>query len=107
MRKFIVSVIASALLISPTLVFAKHGHHAHVPIYKHGHLHRTHNGAWVFVPALILGGLAGAAMAKENQQQPVVIQSNPNTVYVECSEWKEIQTPDGKIYRERTCVQKQ
>jgi len=42
------------------------------------------------------------------QQQPVVVQrpvivQQPTTV---CTDWKEIQTPDGQIYRERNCYQR-
>jgi len=66
-----------------------------------------------WVAPLIIGGIAGAVIANQ-QQQPVVVQQPP--VYVQpqpvivqrepvCTEWKEIQTPDGRIYRERACSQ--
>ena len=80
---------------------------------RHGHWRHAHSGSnWV--PALIAGGIVGAAIANSRQtetvviQQPSVILRNP-PVYVErqpvCTEWKEIQTADGTIYRERTCTQ--
>ena len=70
---------------------------------------------------LVIGGMFGAAIANSNrqetvivQQQPVVVQQPP--VYIQreqviqprepqtvCYGWKEIQTPDGAIYRERSC----
>lgn len=65
---------------------------------------------------LIFGGLVGAAIANQNQPQPVIVQSVPQQqVYIQrepvivpqpqtvCYGWKEIQTYDGRIYRERTC----
>ena len=59
-----------------------------------------------WVAPLIIGGIAGAVIANANQQ-PVVVQQ-PQTVIVQtqtvCSAWKEIQQPDGQIYRERTCT---
>jgi hypothetical protein len=67
-----------------------------------------------WVAPLILGGIAGAVIANANQpqtvvqQQPVIVQrpvivQQPATV---CTDWKEIQTPDGQIYRERNCYQR-
>jgi hypothetical protein len=62
-----------------------------------------------WVAPLIIGGIAGAVIANANQQQqqPVVVQQ-PQTVIVQtqtvCTAWKEIQQPDGQIYRERTCT---
>lgn len=80
--------------------------------HGHGHYwHRGPGGGWV--APLIIGGVVGAAIANRPtetvvvQQPPVVLQNPP--VYVQrqtvCTEWKEIQNPDGQIYRERTCTQ--
>ena len=59
-----------------------------------------------WIAPLIIGGIAGAVIANANQQ-PVVVQQ-PQTVIVQtqtvCTAWKEIQQPDGQIYRERTCT---
>ena len=74
----------------------------------------VHNDNWV--APLIFGGIAGALITREVQQQPVIVQQQPvivqqpPQVFVQrepvCSEWKEIQQPDGRIYRERSCYQK-
>jgi hypothetical protein len=64
---------------------------------------------------LIIGGIAGAVIANSKQPETVVVQQQPQSVIVErqpvivqkqtvCSEWKEIQTSDGTIYRERSCT---
>jgi len=39
------------------------------------------------------------------QQQPVVVQQQTVPGNTTCTDWKEVQTSDGKIYRERTCTQ--
>jgi len=95
------------LLTAGTASAQYYGHH-------HGHWVRTYGGGYNWVPALIIGGMAGAAIANSKQtetvivQQPSVVVQNP-PVYVQrqpvCTEWKEIQTADGTIYRERTCTQ--
>ena len=62
-----------------------------------------------WVAPLIIGGIAGAIIANQNQPQPVVVQQQPVIVQqtqTVCTDWKEIQTPDGKIYRERNCYQR-
>jgi len=62
-----------------------------------------------WIAPLIIGGIAGAVIANQNQQQPVVVQreqvivQQPQTV---CTSWKEILQPDGQIYRERNCYQR-
>ena len=82
----------------------RHHHHGHGPTV----IYRDSNWA----APLILGGIVGAVIA--NQQQSVVVQQppvyvQPQPVFVQrqtvCTEWKEIQYPDGQIYRERTCTQ--
>jgi hypothetical protein len=82
-------------------------HHGH-----HGGYQQVNGGNWV--APLIIGGIAGAIIARESQPvyvppPPVYIQQQP--VYVPppvirqqiCGDWREIQTPDGRIYRERSC----
>lgn len=73
-----------------------------------------------WIAPLIIGGIAGAVIANANQPQPVIVQPQPMIVQPQpvivqreivqretvCTEWKEIQTYDGRIYRERGCYQK-
>jgi hypothetical protein len=81
--------------------------HHHGGYYRGGYY-----GGGNWMAPLIIGGIAGAVIARESQpvivqQQPVYVQPQP--VYVQrqpvCTEWKEIQQPDGQIYRERSCTQ--
>jgi hypothetical protein len=62
-----------------------------------------------WIAPLIIGGIAGAVIANQNQPQSVVVQQ-PQTVIVQtqtvCTAWKEILQPDGQIYRERNCYQR-
>lgn len=85
----------------------------HRPYLHHGHGHRHHGGSGNWIPVLIGGAIVGAAIA--NSKEPVVLQPQPTIVYQNppvyvqrqtvCTEWREIQNPDGIIYRERTCTQ--
>jgi len=62
-----------------------------------------------WVAPLIIGGIAGAVIANANQPQPVVVQREQVIVQqsqVVCTSWREIQQPDGQIYRERNCYQR-
>jgi hypothetical protein len=94
-------VLIAILLLSSTSAFAQY----------HGHWRGPHSGYWHpsngwVVPAIIGGVITYEITKNQNppviiQQQPVIIQQPQQT----CTEWKEIQYPDGKIYRERTCTQ--
>jgi hypothetical protein len=85
----------------PHVVHVQHrGHHLHNRHWHHRHapviIHRHHDN-WVapLVGGVILGAVIADANAKDredNQQKRQV-----------CTEWKEIITEDGKIYKERTC----
>lgn len=96
-------IIILSMLTASSVAMAQHGwrHHGH-PGYYYG------GGNWV--APLIIGGVVGAAIANRPvqaqtetvivQKQPIIVQQQEN-----CTPWKEIQTPDGKTYRERTCTQ--
>jgi hypothetical protein len=99
------------LLLVLTLLAATTAH-ADYYDWRHHHPQREvvrveRNGGDVLIP-LLIGGITGAAIANANQQ-PVVVQQ-PQTVIVQtqtvCTSWKEIQQPDGQIYRERNCYQR-
>jgi hypothetical protein len=99
MKKILISF---ALLLVSVPAFAQHWHHGH---RHHGHVRYYGHGGWV--APLIIGGVVGAAIAhRPAQAETVIVQQQPIYVPQEsCTPWKEIQTPDGKIYRERTCTQ--
>ena len=100
MKKILITFILAATAV-PALAQHYHGGHRHPgpPVYYGG-------GNWV--APLIIGGVVGAAIANRPvqaetvivQRQPVIVQQQEN-----CTPWKEIQTPDGRTYRERTCTQ--
>lgn len=84
------------LALFPTLAFAQHYNHGF-----HGPHWRYQGGNWNWMVPAIVSGVVVYEVAKNQQQPPIVIQQ---TQQVEtCTAWTEIQTPDGKIYRERTC----
>ena len=78
------------------------------------HHHHRHNG-WGYngwIAPVIVSGVIGYEIARRQQpvivQQPVVVQPAPyygQTPVQSCTAWTEIQMPDGRIYRERTCTQ--
>jgi hypothetical protein len=77
--------------------FRHHGHHGH---------HRGPGIGWWVAPVVV--GAIGYELGRQQvivQPPPVVIQQQPVQASVTCTEWKEIQGLDGKIYRERTCTQ--
>ena len=78
--------------------------------------HRYYPGPnYGWVAPTIIGGVIGYEIARNQTpvivQQPVIVQPAPVTPYYgqsqtqTCTSWTEIQTADGKIYRERTCTQ--
>lgn len=100
MKKILISIALLMVTVPALAQHWRHGHHGHRghPVY-YGH------GGWV--APLIIGGVVGAAIAnRPAQAETVIVQQQPIYVPQEsCTPWKEIQTPDGKIYRERTCTQ--
>ena len=95
-------ILTVFLLMLSASAFAQHHHRQH-----HGHGFRPHS----WIGPTIIGGVIGYEIARQQpiiiqqpmfvQQQPVIIQQSPQV----CTDWKEIQYSDGKIYRERTCTQ--
>ena len=98
MKKILVAL--SLLALTGTAIAQHHGH----GFRHHGH-HRGPSMGWWVAPVVV--GAIGYELGRQQviiQQQPVVIQQSvPPSIT--CTEWKEIQGSDGKIYRERTCTQ--
>lgn len=96
-------LIALALLAVTGSAMAQH-YHGHG--IRHGGYYRGGPGfGWWVAP--VVTGVIGYEIAKQQQvivQQPVIVQQQTTQTQT-CSEWKEVQTSDGKIYRERTCTQ--
>lgn len=95
-------LVALSLLALTGSAMAQHYH----GFRHHGHYRGPGYGWWV---APVVTGVIGYEIARSQQpvivqQQPVLVQQQPAQTQT-CTEWKEVQTPDGKIYRERTCSQ--
>lgn len=103
-------LLAMGLTFSSVPAFAG-GHHYHNG-YKTQHHHKhgpviVHRDNWVapLIGGVILGAVIADAKEKEKETKQVIVQSAPVTVtkVIVCSEWKEIMTSDGQVYKERTC----
>lgn len=98
-------VILALALVATVPAFAQHHGHGH-----HGHRHGNHSWGWgPVVGGAILGAVVYDIYNRPVvvQQQPVIIQQPP-VVYQpqqNCTAWKEVQSQDGNVYRERTCTQ--
>ena len=99
-------LIALVLVTLSATAMAQHHHH-------HRHSGWGYNG---WIAPVIVSGVIGYEIARHQQpvivQQPVVVQPAPvppAAVYYgqtpTCTAWTEIQMPDGRTYRERTCTQ--
>ena len=81
--------------------------HYHGNGFRHPGYYRGPGIGWWVAP--VVTGVIGYEIAKQQQvivqQPPVVIQQQTIPQATTCTDWKEIQGPDGKIYRERTCTQ--
>jgi len=110
--KKIIATILTICAITPALAH-HHGHHRHKHNFHHHNYHQRHwhpHYGWV-VP-LVIGGAVTYALTRPQvivEPAPVIIDTTP-TLPVEgttvCTEWREIQGSDGKIYRERSCYQR-
>jgi hypothetical protein len=103
MKKILVAL--SLLVLTGTAMAQHHGH----GFRHHGHHHGHHRGpsmGWWVAPVVV--GAISYELGRQQvivQQQPIVIQQQTVPPSITCTEWKEIQGFDGKIYRERTCTQ--
>lgn len=101
MKKILVAL--SLLAVTGTAMAQHHGH----GFRHHGHHYGHHRGMGWWVAPVVVGAI-GYELGRQQvivQQQPVVIQQQNVPPSIICTEWKEVQTSDGKIYRERTCTQ--
>jgi len=96
MKKFLVLIGLALISITASAQY-NHWHSRHGPYYSPNN----------WVAPVIIGGVIGYELnrARTNTvvvQQPTIVVEQT----MECGPWKEIQTPEGKIYKERTCYQK-
>lgn len=94
-------ILAILMLTLSVPALAQHHHHRF-----HNHGPRVYsNYGWV-IPTII-GGVVTYEIVKNQNPPPIIVQPQPVIIQQQqvCSEWKEIKTADGTIYRERTCTQ--
>lgn len=99
MKKILVAL--SLVALTGTAMAQHHGH----GFRHHGH-HRGPSMGWWVAPVVV--GAISYELGRQQvivQQQPVIIQQQTVPSNITCTDWKEVQTLDGKIYRERTCTQ--
>mgnify|MGYP006273652287 CR=1 FL=1 len=97
---------AIAALFALFTTTASAGHEGwYGPYHRPQRMWHPHYG-WV-VPAII-GGVVTYEIVKAQQPPPqVIVEQQPAPVLTTvCTEWKEIMTADGKVYRERSCTTK-
>jgi hypothetical protein len=106
--KALLAGIISLIMITPAM--AQHVVvHGQRHFHGHRHMHHFHGyrgpvvvyrDNWVapLVGGVVLGAVIADAHAKSKEEQVEKVER----VRV-CTEWKEVMTDDGKIYRERIC----
>jgi hypothetical protein len=95
-------LVALSLLALTGSAMAQH-YHGHG--FRHPGYYRGPGYGWWVAPVVV--GAIGYELGRQQvivQQQPVIVQQQPVQTQT-CTDWKEIQGADGKVYRERTCSQ--
>jgi hypothetical protein len=104
MKRLLTGLALSVLAVSANA--QHHGYYGNGIRHNHHHHGYYRSGNWV--APLVIGGVVGYALTRPDPvivQQPVIVQNPPVIVQQEtCSAWREIQSSDGTIYRERTCT---
>lgn len=104
MKKLLAAIILSSFA---TVSYAQHRHHHN---FHHHHYRPNYNHNMAILGAAVLGaGITYMATRPHPVivQEPVYVEQRP--VYIErqdvqkCTGWREIQTSNGQIYRERYC----
>jgi len=104
--KYLISLLIALGISTPALADGRH-HYRHTYKAQHHHRHGpviVHRDNWIapLVGGVILGAVIADANSKK-EEKPVVVVQQPTTItkVVVCTEWKEIVTSDGQLYKER------
>jgi hypothetical protein len=107
--KKVLALILSLAVATPAFAGPRHYNPYRV---DHHHHHRSRISTGDAIVIGIGGIILGAAInesnkSKEQVVKQVIVQPTPVTVtkVVVCTEWKEIMTSDGQVYKERTCTE--
>ena len=93
-------LIALVLISLSFSAFAQHGHRGY-----HNHYRGAHAPGWNWVAPALIGGAIVYGVTRPVPAETVIVQQPVYIPQESCTAWKEVQTPDGRIYRERTCTQ--
>ena len=93
-------LIALVLISLSFSAFAQHGHRGH-----HNHYRGGYAPSWGWVAPALIGGAVVYGVTRPVPTETVIVQQPVYIPQESCTAWKEVQTPDGRIYRERTCTQ--
>jgi hypothetical protein len=107
--KQVIALILALAVATPAVAGGRDHHYRNYNHYNN-HRHHGHGDKWIapLIGGVILGAVINEAnKPKEKVVKEVVVQAPPVTVtkIVVCTEWKEIMTSSGQIYKERTCTE--
>lgn len=95
--------ITLALACATLPVLAQHHGHG---FRHHGHHHHRGPGIGWWVAPVVVGAISYELGRQQTViiRQPVIVEQQPIIQTQNCTEWREVQSSDGTIYRERTCT---
>ena len=95
-------ILAATLLISSFGAYAD-PHHGSGIRYRPHVEHRVWRPGIGWVVPVVIGGVVSYEIWRANRPTVIVEREEIGTT-VTCTEWHEVQLPDGKIIKERTCT---
>ncbi len=105
--KQVIALFLALAIATPAVAGQRHYNPYRISHHHHHHSRiNTGEAIAIGIGGVILGAAINEAnKPKEKVVKEVIVQTPPVTVtkVIVCSEWKEIMTSDGQVYKERTC----